>query len=234
MSSTTSTAGPQLSLNVLDSDQQLSFVPRRLVVAGYTGRDEVSVRAHIDELAAIGIDPPPQVPMLYELDPGLLSTDATAQVDGPGTSGEVEPVLVRHAGLWYLGVGSDHTDRDLERSDVPRSKAVCPKPLGDTVVPLPAGAANGGADAEWDLVLASCEVDGTAYQSGKLSGLRPPSDLIPRALDAGDEGEDLAIFCGTFPLIGGEFRPGTEWKLQLSFPSGAKLTHSYTTNRRTS
>ena len=43
-----------------------------VVVAGYTGRDRASVMHHIDELAAIGIPPPPTVPMYWKFPPWLL------------------------------------------------------------------------------------------------------------------------------------------------------------------
>ena len=100
-----------------------------LLVIGHAGRNEASVREHIAELAAIGIAPPPQVPMVYELDADLLTTTTHLPAPGPRTSGEVEPVLVRAAGTWHLALGSDHTDRELEASDVRNSKAACPKPV---------------------------------------------------------------------------------------------------------
>ena len=109
----------------------------QLVVAGYTGRDAAAVQHHIDELAAIGVPPPASVPMLYRLDRALVTSDGSHAVPSAETSGEVEPVFVRSGGRWYLGVGSDHTDRGLERDSVERSKAVCVKPVGRHVVRLP-------------------------------------------------------------------------------------------------
>ena len=35
----------------------------RLVVAGWTGRDEAAVRHHIDELAALGVPAPSKSPL---------------------------------------------------------------------------------------------------------------------------------------------------------------------------
>src|SRR5690606_30439461 len=51
----------------------------RAIIAGYTGRDRASVQAHIDELAAIGIPPPPQVPMFYPIPRELLTNDAAVE-----------------------------------------------------------------------------------------------------------------------------------------------------------
>ena len=48
---------------------------RVVVNAGYSGRNEESVRAHIDELANDGIEAPDAVPTTYELAPNVLLTD---------------------------------------------------------------------------------------------------------------------------------------------------------------
>ncbi|WP_431911815.1 DUF2848 family protein [Micromonospora carbonacea] len=218
-----------LVLRVVGSAEPVHLNPARLIVAGYTGRDEAAVRAHIDELAAAGIAPPPTVPTFYPLAPALVTTDAEVVVSGPYTSGEVEPVLVRAAGRWYLGVGSDHTDRDLERADIARSKAACPKPVGGEVIALP-----GGPDRlDWDDVAASSEVDGVPYQAGRLGGLRTPGDLWRRTVEVtGDPGGDLVLFGGTLPLLAGHFVPGRTWRIRLDLPDGRTLTHTYQTSDR--
>lgn len=214
--------------------------PARLVVAGYTGRDEVSVREHIDELAAIGVPPPPSVPMFYDLPPGLVTTAGAVDVAGAMTSGEVEPVLVRADGRWYLGVGSDHTDRELEREDIATAKERCPKPLGPVLLPLPGDPAAGGFDECWDAASARADADGVPYQDGRIAALRTPSDLLPRLfaeLDGAAEG-DLVVFTGTLPLVGGTFRAAAAWRLELTVPAGGggaavTLAHSYDVKQRT-
>lgn len=201
----------------------------RLVVAGYTGRDAASVRAHIEELDAIGVPRPHRVPAFYQLDPALLCTGPTTRINGGNTSGEVEPVLIRRSGRHWLTVGSDHTDRDLERVDIQAAKAACPKPIARTALPL-------GADlshVDWDGFVVTCHVDGQLYQRGELRSLRTPADLMAELADAlGEPGEDLAVFGGTVPLLGGEFVAGTEWVLRLSTPAGDELNHSYRAERR--
>jgi len=131
----------------------------RLVVAGYTGRDEATVKAHTQELAAIGIPPPDSVPCFYELDPSLLTTAPVIEVDSKHTSGEVEPVLIRHGGKYYLGIGSDHTDRDLQRVDIEASKKSTVESwdpqaelLEQFVLPLPAHTGRGQRRVSWTYV----------------------------------------------------------------------------------
>lgn len=218
-----------LDLLVSGTGERLRLDPERLVIAGYTGRDEAAVAAHIGELAEAGIPPPPTVPCFYDLDPALVSTADALEVEGGSTSGEVEPVLVRHAGRWYLGVGSDHTDRDLERSDIAASKAACPKALGRVVTPLEAGA----AAFDWDGVEAWSVVDGRPYQQGSLAVLLPPATLLGKLGAAlGEPAGDLVVYGGTLPVLGGGLRPGRHWNVGLRLPGGAALVHSYEVRER--
>jgi hypothetical protein len=194
-----------------------------LLVIGYAGRNEASVRKHIEELAAIGIapPPPPQVPMVYDRAADLLTTATHLPTQGSRTSGEVEPVLVRAAGTWHLALGSDHTDRDLEASDVRNSKAACPKPIAPTVILLDVDPVSGGLDVAWDAIEVTSSVDDVAYQRGTLAELRMPSDLTSRATRQNPAG-DLVIFCGTVPLLEGAFRYGEKFSATMS--AGAEWT----------
>lgn len=201
----------------------------RSLVAGYTGRNEEQVRHHIDELAAIGVAPPPEVPMLYPMPEGSVTTAPAVTVSGDNSSGEIEPVLIRLAGRHYLGIGSDHTDRTLETVDIGESKRVCPKPIGVDVVAIENWAA-----FDWDACHARSWVDGTLYQDGPLAGLRRPENLLAivadRLTDLADD-EDFVCFAGTLPLLDGAFVPGRAWDLELALPDGRTLRHTYRTQK---
>lgn len=213
-----------LVLRVADTGETIELGRFRAVVAGYTGRDAAQVQHHIDELAAIGVAPPPQVPMVYPMPDGAVTSAAELSVTGDNTSGEVEPVLIRHAGRFYLGVGSDHTDRTLETVDIGESKAVCPKPIGETVIPI-----EDWSGFDWDHCLVRSTVDGAVYQEGTLAGLRRPDELwaiVAERLSLADD-EDVVCFAGTLPLIDGAFVPGHDWGLRIAVPDGRILTHTY-------
>ncbi len=108
---------------------RISVTIKSVVVAGWTGRNREAVRHHIDELAALGIAPPSQVPLYYRVSNALLTQSETIEVLGDGTSGEIEPLLIQVGGRLYFGLASDHTDRDLERHSVAASKQACAKPV---------------------------------------------------------------------------------------------------------
>ncbi|HZZ51197.1 MAG TPA: DUF2848 family protein [Pseudonocardia sp.] len=216
-----------LGFEIVGTGETFSLDGHQTVVAGYTGRDEQAVRHHIEELAAIGVPQPPTVPMFYPMDSAAVSTAPWIEVAGSNTSGEAEPVLVRHRGNWYLGVGSDHTDRDLETRDIAESKQACPKPVSTQVVGVP-----DWEGLDWDAIRMASRVDGKAYQEGALSGLRRPENLLTLMVERGvDEGRDLVCFAGTLPLIDGKFVAGTVWELTLTLPDGRDISHTYEARR---
>jgi 4-hydroxyphenylacetate 3-monooxygenase len=227
MTDVTVDGAKRVLLTRYDTNESIELHSPRLIVAGYTGRDEASVNAHIAELAAIGIPAPETVPAFYDLDPCLVTTDSIVSITSDGSSGEVEAVLVRHHGQFYLGVGSDHTDRQLERQSIFEAKAACPKPLGSVVVALPSL-----TEVDWDSMISESVVDGASYQRGDLSSLRTPPDVLDRMTDAlGNFDEDLVLFCGTVPLLTGQFVAGAEWHLALHVRDDTVLTLRYTVDR---
>ncbi|MFI2410239.1 DUF2848 family protein [Streptomyces sp. NPDC018947] len=196
-----------------------------VVVAGYAGRDQAGVKAHIDELAAIGVAPPPEVPMFYPMPPGLLTTASQAPAS-PDSSGEVEPLIVRQGGRFYLGVASDHTDREIEKTDILTSKRACPKPVGATVVPFDPDT------FDWDGCAVTSTADGAPYQDGRLAELLHPSDLFARMTERGliTDDEDVVVIGGTVPLLTGRFLFATSWVIELTTAEGTTIRHEYKTN----
>lgn len=210
--------GAQLAFGLVDGfgpPSELIVEDPALIVAGYTGRDESVLRAHIDELAAHGIPRPEKTPAFYPLPASLLRmAPAQATVSTAETSGEAEPVLVRTAeGRLLLGVGSDHTDRAAERLSVAASKAACPKFLGAHLWPFDA------VSGRWsELELQSTVGDeGALYQEGRLSVLLHPAVVLAEALKEHPEPDDraLVLFLGTVPLLAGEIRHDRRFTARL-------------------
>lgn len=196
------------------------------VVAGYTGRDEKAVQHHIDELAAIGIAPPPAVPMFYPVDADGATATSDVPVRGSRTSGEIEPLYIRHRGRYYLGIASDHTDREVEAVDIGDSKKACPKPVGSTVIPV-----DSLEDLDLDGARARAWADGRLYQDGTLDGLRTPLDVVELLQERTEIVGDFVCLGGTIPVIGGDFIYGTDWRIRLDLADGTTLEHTYTVTK---
>src|SRR6266851_2852888 len=107
---------PEINLNLLERDSVLPLRMdiRQLVIAGWTGRDQSAVDAHIRELLELGVRRPRSTPMFYRVSASQLTSDGRIQVMGKDSTGEVEFVVFRSAGKVLVGLGSDHTDRKME------------------------------------------------------------------------------------------------------------------------
>ena len=203
---------------VLESKQerrQLTFNYSRMINAGYVGKNQQEVRRHIEELAAKGIPGPKSIPVLFPVVCHALTTDSVIDVYGSETSGEVEYVLcVVSEDEVYVGLGSDHTDRHLEETDIPRSKQICPNLMSRAVWPL------AELEEQWDDLLMSASVvkntETIPYQEGRLGLLLNPAELMAfvKSKISGPL-ENLIIFSGTMGMLTGEFVFGESFSAKL-------------------
>ena len=106
----------------------------RVFNLGSATRDPETARAHQDEVKHIGItiafDVP--APRIYPMSTQGVSTASEVTVQTGRSSGEVEIVLYMADEL-YVGVGSDHTDRALEKVSIVWSKQACANVLAPTL-----------------------------------------------------------------------------------------------------
>lgn len=203
------------------SGQEIELTIDHLFVAGWTGRDKEAVNHHITELAAIGIAPPSQVPLYYRVANALLTHDTTVEVLGEGTSGEVEPLLIQQDGEIWIGIASDHTDRELEAHSVPASKQICFKPAARELWKYE------DVKDHLDELVMRCAIlendEWVTYQQGSLANIRPLAELI----SASGLGDHSAMLCGTLGAIGG-VRPATEYRMEMEDPSlNRRITMEY-------
>lgn len=183
--------------------KEIDYEINGAVLCGYTGRDQAAVRKHIEELAKEGIEPPPSVPTLYPKPPWGLTQKDAIQVEGRETSGEVEFYLLVDEQTIYVGVASDHTDRELERIDIRKSKQVCPTILSRSLWNFEE------IKETWDQIqIRSWAIkDGqkSIYQESTLGSILQPADLIQlvhQQLNYRISG--IVLFSGTPPLLTGE------------------------------
>ncbi|MBE9607559.1 DUF2848 domain-containing protein [Acetobacteraceae bacterium H6797] len=200
----------------------LSFEAKRLVIAGWAGRDQAALQHHIDELAALGVAPPSTTPLFYAATASLLTQAGDLQFLGTESSGEAEPLLVVTAGELLVGLGSDHTDRHAEAWSVAHSKQLCAKPIAATLWRF------AEVESHWDqLILRSwIEEKGgwVLYQEGAVAGLRRPDELMALA---GGLPPGTAMLCGTMPAIGG-IRPAPAFRMELHDPVlERRIAHEY-------
>jgi len=189
-----------------------------LIIAGWTGSDEVALQRHIRELEEIGVKPPKTTPIFYRVSASLFTHATEIQVSGPDTSGEVEFVLLKGERDLRVAVGSDHTDRKAETIGVALSKQLCPKPVSRESWRYDE------LKGHWGHLMLRAWADGELYQEGPVSAMRSPEDLMARyPLKPG-----YAMFCGTLAAIGGNIRPAARFRIELDDPVlKRKVQHEY-------
>ena len=217
-----------LTLEGKDRTEPLNFAYTRMVNAGYVGRDQNEVRRHIDELARKGIPGPKKTPTLYPVIPRTLITDSQIEVYGDETCGEVEYVLlIENENTVYVGVGSDHTDRHLEETDIPRAKQICPNIISRRVWPLAEVA------DQWDglIIEASVVKEGEEilYQQGLLALIMDPKALVEFvASKVNSPLQNLIIYSGTLGSLTSGFVFGERFMAKLTDPKlGRSLELGY-------
>jgi hypothetical protein len=203
-------------------NRDITLTITSVVVAGWTGRDAAAVQHHIDELSELGIAPPSTVPLYYRVSNALLTQADGIEVLGEGSSGEVEPLLIRAGGKTYFGLASDHTDRDLEAYSVAASKQACAKPVSADLWDFDDIAGH------LDEIRLRCWIDENGqevlYQEGTLAAIRPLAELC----DGAGFDDGTAMLCGTFAAIGG-VRPARAYRMEVSDPRrGKTIGLSYT------
>ncbi|MFQ5902336.1 MAG: DUF2848 family protein [Candidatus Binatia bacterium] len=179
----------------------LEFQARRLLLAGFTARNQEAAMKHVEELRSHGIAAPDKIPSYYPVPRDLVTTDEEIEVLGSSTSGEVEVVFLFQGGTIYVGVGSDHTDRDLEKVSIAKSKVMCSKVLSKELWNYEE------IKAGWDrLILRSWIEEGREkrlYQEGPMNAFLEPEELIRLTREQTRDGDlrGMALFLGTLPTL---------------------------------
>lgn len=199
-------------------------VVKDAVIAGWTGRDAVAVEKHIKELEALGVKRPATTPIFYRVAAARLTTDDTIEAVGDSSGGEVEFVLLQDAGRLWVGAGSDHTDREVEKYGVTVSKQLCDKPIASVFWSYEEVAPH------WDeLILRAHVIEGgksALYQEGAVTAMMHPQALLEKHSSTSLRDGTL-LFGGTLAAHGG-VRPTPEFSFELEDPVlGRKIAHRY-------
>ncbi len=213
-------------------EEEILFEVRRMINAGYTGRDQEGIRRHIEELKKEGIPAPDSTPAAYEVISKLLYFDDQIDVVGDKTSGEAEYILLCAGKDVYVGVGSDHTDRELESVSIIKSKQVCPNLMSNRVWNLK------DVRKDWDEILLRSWVkndrcEKILYQEAPLRAILGPEDLMKFIQDKLDDRnlDGVAIFSGTVPILTDRPNYNNYFQVELYNPkTNRKLTCTYEVN----
>lgn len=200
-----------VTIESLKGKTELFFDLEQLLVVGFAGKDIEKTMEHIRELEEEGIKCPKSVPVLYQCSKEILTTSKVIEVIGQKTSGEVEYLILVHDNKYYIGVGSDHTDRELEAVSIHKSKELCLKPYATTFWPYDE------IKEHFDSIkLESSQIlngEKISYQHGLTSDLLSLETIIEKLKEEVNVNNGL-IYTGTVPLENG-FQYGESFECQI-------------------
>ncbi|GAA3707150.1 DUF2848 domain-containing protein [Streptomyces tremellae] len=193
---------------------------RRLLNAGYAGRAQDQVAAHVEELAALGVPAPAEVPALYPVAGYLAQQTGAVPAQHARTSGEAEWALVVDAdGELLLTAACDHTDRALEAHGVAWSKNAAPDVL---------------ARRAWRLADVADRLDSLTLrawvtpegggaeqlvQDGTAAELLPPAHWVDVLRGRGELEPGTVLLSGTIPMRPGVDQFAGRWRVELGDPA---------------
>jgi len=179
----------------------------------------------MEELRKSGINVGNEFPIFWPKTSDRVTTSSEFEVL-PGTisSGEVEFALLVNKNTIYVGVGSDHTDRGIQKTDLVAAKEIYYNVLAPKV---------------WlyeevkeycdDLLMCSwVEEEGKRqlYQEGKLKEILKPERILEEVkLRVGDNLDGLVIFCGTFPTLSGKLSYSSYFEVELKDEKRGRAIH---------
>jgi hypothetical protein len=214
------------TLPLVCGGESLKFDVQRVIAAGYAGRNTTEVRKHIEELKRHGVPAPESFPLFYTIAPGFITTETDVGVVPSSASGEAEAVLLFTSEKLedaLVAVGSDLTDRNVEKDSVEGSKQLA-KPISREVWRYTDVAKT------WDSIhLRSwTEAPARPYQAGTLANLREPQDLIERLRNNRPQNlTGTVLFMGTIPLLSGGFQFAPFFGCELIRVGGERLHLEY-------
>lgn len=198
-----------------------------LLNAGYSGRRQDEVQAHIAELAALGVAKPTTTPALYPIAPYLAMQTSAIDVQHARTSGEAEWALVVTEEATLLTVACDHTDRTLEVHGVAWSKNAAPDVLGNEAWYLD------DVRDQLDRISLRAWVthgqqDPVMIQDSTLASLLTPDHWLSVLDQRGLNAPGTVLASGTVPMVPSVDQFAPEWHVAMTDPvTGRTISLNY-------
>ncbi|MGF6906715.1 DUF2848 family protein [Fusobacterium sp. PH5-44] len=192
-------------------NEELNLIPEHVYVVGYSGSNKEKIYEHIKELEEqLNVAPPKKIPTVFEVSKEILTQDKNLYFVCEKTSGECEFVIIIKNSKIYIGLGSDHSDRELEAISVPKAKQICLKPISYEIWEYEE------IKDHFSKIKLSAKSDSKDYQIGTLADIISVEEILDELKKSlGGPVDNCVIFSGTVPLVAG-YEYGKNFYLELN------------------
>lgn len=206
-------------------NEKLELIPEHVYVVGYSGSNKEKIYEHIKELQEqLNVAPPKKIPTIFEVSKEILTQDKNLYFVGEKTSGECEFVIIMKNSKLYIGLGSDHSDRELEAISVPKAKQICLKPISYDVWEYDE------IKEHFSQIKLSAKSDFEDYQIGTLADIISVEEILNELNKSLGKIDNCIIYSGTVPLVAG-YKYGKNFYLELKDEIlGRKISFDYNIN----
>lgn len=208
-----------MNFNIQEDDKTLvikSTNKLKVIAMGFTARNQEQMKKNLEALKKEGIEYPSSFPQVYPCIKNVLDSGDEIDVLSENTCGEVEYLILKIKNELFIGVGSDHADKKIEKKSILYSKNICPKPFKNLFWRY------SQVRDHWDdLIIRSWQKDGNEfikYQDSSVSNILQPSHVLKSISSCMDDNEDYIIFCGSVANITGRYIYGEEFIYEIEDP----------------
>lgn len=200
------------SIKIIDRE----YMP--LIAMGFTARNQEQMRKNLKALEDAGISIPDSFPQIYPCQNYLLSQDEEIEVVSDMTCGEVEFVILKTTEGIFIGVGSDHADKEVEKESIINSKQLCAKPFTNHFWDYDE------IKNHWDNIILRSEQrevekgELVKYQDNTVANILHPDTVLKAIEDKYGEDYEAIIFSGSVANVTGRFIYGVEFKYEIEDP----------------
>lgn len=195
-------------------DISLPIEDINLIAMGFTARNQEQMEKNLNALKREGIEFPDDFPQVYRISRLLATDEDFIEVVSDSTCGEVEYLILKHGDKHYIGVGSDHADKELEKSSIINSKQICGKPHSVNFWKYDE------IKEHWDtLILRSWQEtagEEVLYQENTVANILEPEKIIKKVEEKITG--DYLVFSGSVANLTGYFIYGDRFRYEIYDP----------------
>lgn len=189
-----------MQFKIEESGKIFDFHARKLFNAGYTGREQESVKKHVKELKQMGISAPETIPCFFPKPAGRMMNNGFVDALDADCKSESEFVILVGEDDFYISIGCDVFDSRVESFQADKSKMLYPNYIAEKVWKY------SDIKNHWDKIKMRSWMGKerhTLYQEGEMSDILSVEQIVSKLEETFGEKieEGTVIYSGTWSCL---------------------------------